>query len=57
MLQIGEGITSALQEQHGHMHLEEVLSSLFRRTVGWMKGECKKHKAEDAGQGRGGLRL
>ena len=57
VLQIREDITSALQEQHGHMHLELVLSSLIRRTVGLVKRKGKKHQSLNPGQRGGGLRL
>jgi hypothetical protein len=49
VLRIGEGITSTLQEQHGHVHLEKVLSSLFSWAAGRVKGKGKKRQAENAG--------
>src|ERR1051325_10546037 len=52
-----ELIASPLQEEHGDLHVEEVLSALLRRLSGRVKRESKKHESAHSGQRRCGLRL
>jgi hypothetical protein len=55
--QVGEIVTSSLQEQHRNVHVEEVLGAFFRWLSRRMKRKSKKHEAAHVGQRRCGLRL
>src|SRR5215204_313999 len=57
LTQFGELVARALQEQHGDMHVEQMLAPLLRRGSGGMQGKSEEGQSAHSGQRREGLRL
>src|SRR5262245_62373628 len=54
---VGQVVAVSLQEQHGHLHIKEMLAALVRWLARGVQRKAEEGEAAHAGQGRGGLRL
>ena len=55
--QVRKRIVRALQEQHGNLHIEEVLGARLRGARGWMQRECEEREPSHVGKRYRRLRL